>query len=130
MSNADHARAVAILKVTDINRTIAWWTAIGFRLRGHHPPRPQTPTWCELERDGFVIQFLAGETPWSAAPCFTGALYVRPASVAAVYDEIRGKVVCEWGVEEREWGSRELVLRDPDGYYVTFTEPMYSDVDN
>jgi hypothetical protein len=29
----------------------------------------------------------------------------------------------EWGPEVREWGMRELGLRDPNGYFVTFTEP-------
>ena len=28
----------------------------------------------------------------------------------------------EWGVEERDWGRRELVVRDPNGYYLTFAE--------
>jgi hypothetical protein len=35
-------------------------------LRGHHPE--QAPTWCELERDGTVLQFLTGQTPWLDAP--------------------------------------------------------------
>lgn len=27
------------------------------------------------------------------------------------------------GSRARDWGARELVLRDPDGYFVTFTQP-------
>ena len=78
------AQVVVILKSSDLERTIAWWSSIGFMLRGVHPPRPVDPTWCELERDGLVVQFLAGETPWPESPGFTGALYVRPHSVEAV----------------------------------------------
>ena len=39
-----------------------------------------------------------------------------------MYEELRERVICEYGVEERDWGARELVLQDPDGYYVTFTQ--------
>jgi uncharacterized glyoxalase superfamily protein PhnB len=99
-------------------------TGIGasdFVLRGHHPE--EAPTWCELARDGTVLQFLSGETPWSDAPSFTGCFYVHCSDVEAVYEQIRDLVEIEWGVEDREWGARELVLRDPDGYFLTFTQP-------
>ena len=45
----------------------------------------------------------------------TGCLYVYPASVHAVHDELTGVINLEWGVEDRDWGKRELVLRDPNG---------------
>jgi uncharacterized glyoxalase superfamily protein PhnB len=121
MSAAAVARPAAILKSSDIRRTEEWYGNIGFVLRGHHPE--EAPTWCELERDGTVLQFLSGETPWIGAPSFTGCFYVHCADVDAVYAQIRGLVEVDWAVEERDWGARELVLRDPDGYFVTFTQP-------
>jgi uncharacterized glyoxalase superfamily protein PhnB len=69
-----------------------------------------------------VLQFLAGETPSIEAPSFTGCFYVRCRDVDAVYEQIRDLVETEWGVEDRDWGARELVLRDPDGYLLTFTQ--------
>ncbi len=33
----------------------------------------------------------------------------------------------EWGPEVRDWGSRELGLRDPNGYFLTFTEEAGSE---
>lgn len=27
-----------------------------------------------------------------------------------------------WGIEDRDWGRRELVVRDPSGYFLTFAE--------
>ena len=38
-------------------------------------------------------------------------------------EQNRDLVEIESGVEDREWGARELVLRDPDGYFLTFTQP-------
>lgn len=116
------AEVTAILKSTDVARTIAWYERAGFELRGAFPASGE-PTWCELERDGVVLQFLGGETPWEGAPVFTGTLYVHPASVDAVHEQIAGHIEPAWGPEEREWGTRELGLRDPDGYFITFSEP-------
>lgn len=118
----ERERATAILKSSDVRATIDWYTAIGFRLRGRFP-EGEEPTWCELARDGVVLQFLGGETPWNGAPAFTGTLYVYPESVEAVFAEIEGRVTPAWGPELREWGALELGLQDPDGYFITFTEP-------
>ena len=113
-------RLVAILKSSDVKRTAEWYTRAGFDVRRFHPH--VMPTWCEVARDGTVLQFLAGATPWDSEPGLTGSLYIPTNNVDAVYDEIRDRVNCEWGVEERQWGARELVLRDPDGYFITFIQ--------
>ncbi|MCI0689876.1 MAG: hypothetical protein L0Y54_21945 [Sporichthyaceae bacterium] len=118
----DQAQVCAILKTTDMAATIEWYRAVGFELRGH-TPATGTPTWCELARDQLVVQFLDGETPWPGPPQLTGCFYVHPASVEAVFAEVRDRVEAEWGIETREWGARELTLRDPNGYYLVFTEP-------
>ena len=117
------ADVTAILKSADIGRTIAWYEQVGFELRSVFPESGE-PTWCEVARDGVVLQFLGGETPWEGEPAFTGTLYVHPESVDAVHEQNRGhNIEPAWGPEEREWGARELGLQDPDGYFITFTEP-------
>jgi hypothetical protein len=73
----------AILKTDDVAGTIAWYRRVGFELRGVHPEDGE-PTWCELSRDGVVLQFLGGETPWPEPPAFTGTLYFYPESVDAL----------------------------------------------
>jgi catechol 2,3-dioxygenase-like lactoylglutathione lyase family enzyme len=112
----------AILKSGDLARTIDWYESAGFELLGTFPD--DQPTWAALGRDGLVLHFVAGATPWEGPPTFTGCFYVHPESVQAVYDQVKDKIVCEFGVEEREWGARELTVSDPDGYFVTFTEPL------
>lgn len=113
----------AILKTEDVPGTIEWYTRVGFRLRGVFPETGE-PTWCELPRDGVVLQFLGGETPWPGPPAFTGTLYFCPESVDALYEEIKDHTPPAWGPEVRDWGARELGLRDPNGYFLTFTEDV------
>ena len=115
-------RAAAILKTRDMAETIRWYAAAGFEVRDRVPA--DDPVWCEVARDGLVLQFLSGETPWLGAPMLTGCLYLYPPSVAAVAAELKGRVDLPFGIEEREWGRRELVLHDPNGYYLTFAEDI------
>lgn len=115
--------ATAILKTLDMGATIEWYTRIGFELRGRFPETGDA-TWCELTRDGVTLQFLAGDTPWPEAPCFTGTIYIYPRSVTDVHQSIRHHTPIAWGPEVREWGMRELGLRDPNGYFITFAESV------
>jgi uncharacterized glyoxalase superfamily protein PhnB len=117
-------RVTAILKFGDVPATIEWYTRVGFQLRGRHPE--DEPTWCELARDGVILQFLGGETPWPGPPSFTGTIYLYPDSVSRVYEDIKEHTTPAWGPEIREWGTRELGLQDPNGYFLTFTEPAES----
>jgi hypothetical protein len=110
-----------ILKTQDVTGTIEWYERVGFRLRGVFP-ETGAPNWCELSRDGVILQFLGGETPWPDPPALTGTIYFYPESVEALHEEIKDHTPPEWGPEVREWGARELGLRDPNGYFLTFTE--------
>ena len=65
--------ASAILKTTDVARTIEWYRRVGFEVRDVFPDSGE-PTWCEVARDGVVLQFLGGETPWPEPPAFTLSL--------------------------------------------------------
>jgi hypothetical protein len=113
-------RVAAILKVASVQETVKWYRQVGFEVRGVAPEAE--PTWAEVARDGLVLQFLAGDTPWEGPPGLTGCLYVHPPSVERVYEQIRDSVASEHGVEVRPWGAVELTLRDPNGYFLTFTE--------
>jgi catechol 2,3-dioxygenase-like lactoylglutathione lyase family enzyme len=110
-----------MLKTEDMAATLAWYERVGFEVRGRAPD-DGTPTWLELERDGVVLQFLGGDTPWPAPPSLTGTLYFYPESVDDLHEHIRSDIEPDWGPEDREWGMRELGLRDPNGYFLTFTE--------
>lgn len=111
-----------MLKAADMVATQRWYQRIGFLVRGRYPAAGE-PTWLEVSRDGVVLQFLAGDTPWDGPPAFTGTIYVYPPSVLEVHDHIAGDIEPAWGPEARDWGMLEMGLQDPNGYFITFTEP-------
>ena len=112
----------AILKALDVAGTLDWYRRIGFEVNGVSPEEGE-PSWCEVSRDGVVLQFLGGETPWPGPPAFTGTLYFHSEGVDAFFEQIKGHTTPAWGPEDREWGTLELGLQDPNGYFLTFTEP-------
>ena len=120
MSDTSDGRPVAVLKVADMDRTAEWYTAAGFVMRGRGDD-PGT-SWCEVVYGGTVLQFLSGETPWPGEPSFSGCLYVHVEDIDRAFADLRDPVVSEWGIEERPWGPREIVLTDPDGYFITLTQ--------
>ena len=115
-------RVNVMLKTEDMPATMAWYERARFTIRDR-VPREGEPTWLELERDGVVLQFLGGETPWPESPALTGTIYFYPASVYELHEQIRGGIEPAWGPEVREWGMAEMGLQDPNGYFLTFTEP-------
>jgi catechol 2,3-dioxygenase-like lactoylglutathione lyase family enzyme len=114
--------ASVMLKTEDMAATLAWYERVGFDVRGRSPDEG-VPAWLEVERDGVVLQFLAGDTPWPESPRLTGTLYFHPQSVDDLHERIRDDVEIAWGPEDRAWGMREMGLRDPNGYFLTFTQP-------
>ncbi len=119
---ANGGRVNVMLKSEDMAATIAWYERAGFGITGRFPDDGE-PTWLEVARDDVVLQFLGGETPWAEPPTLTGTIYLYPESVRAVHEQIRGEIEPAWGPEVREWGMLELGLQDPNGYFLTFTEP-------
>lgn len=114
-------RVSVMLKTTNMPATLEWYQRVGFEVLGRFPETGE-PTWCEVTRDGVILQFLGGDTPWPDPPILTGTLYFYPESVSALFDEIKEYTTPAWGPEVREWGARELGLEDPNGYFLTFTE--------
>lgn len=116
-------RLVPALLVKDMAETLAFYRDLGFELVGCHPDKHR-PTWAEVARDDVVLQFHTeppSGTP--SAPVCSGTFYIYPDSVAALAEELRGKMDFAWGPEVMEYGMREFGVRDPNGYFLAFTEP-------
>ena len=116
-------RLVPALLVRDMNETLAFYRKLGFVLTGCHPNHA-APTWAEVERDSVVLQFHTEPPPGTPpTPVCSGTFYIFPESVAALAEELRGKVELAWGPEVMHYGMNECAVQDPNGYFIAFTEP-------
>jgi catechol 2,3-dioxygenase-like lactoylglutathione lyase family enzyme len=117
-------RVVPSLLVSDMRRTIDFYVEkLGFTQTGYYPIESD-PEWTELRRDDVAIHFYT-DAPHSTrySPVCSGTFYFYPESVEALAAEWQGKVPFAWGPEVMDYGMREFGIRDPNGYYLAFTEP-------
>jgi catechol 2,3-dioxygenase-like lactoylglutathione lyase family enzyme len=112
--------------VQDIARTAEFYQALGFRMG------ERTETSCKVYLNWFWMQFTAIEAEDKAefqkeaqADPKGGGLYINVAveDIDALYADVVSR---GWrpSSEPRDWpsGTREFVLRDPDGYKLVFFE--------
>jgi len=116
-------RLVPALLVRNMSETVAFYRKLGFELTGCHPNHA-APTWAEVTRGSVVLQFHT-EPPHGTppTPVCSGTFYIFPESVAALAEELRGKVEFAWGPEVMDYGMNEFAVQDPNGYFIAFTEP-------
>jgi catechol 2,3-dioxygenase-like lactoylglutathione lyase family enzyme len=113
---------VPSLLVSDLWATFAFYETLGFTRSGAFPE--DAPVWGEVTRDGISIQFYT-EPPHGtpSEPLCSGTFYVRTSDVLALAEELEAIVPFAWGPEVMDYGMREFAVRDPDGYFLAFTEP-------
>jgi catechol 2,3-dioxygenase-like lactoylglutathione lyase family enzyme len=117
-------RVVPSLLTSDMRRTLEFYVEkLGFTQTAFYPIESD-PEWTEVRRDDVAIHFYT-EAPHATkySPVCSGTFYFYPAGVEALAAEFRGKVTFVWGPHVTDAGMREFGLRDPNGYYLAFTEP-------
>jgi catechol 2,3-dioxygenase-like lactoylglutathione lyase family enzyme len=113
-----------MLQTSDMDRTIDWYRdVLGFRC-----VRRVGAGWCRLEQDGVSLMFMRNEHV--GAPHATATQYIYVDDVTSLWETLRDRVAAEWGPSDMPYGMREFAIRDPDGYLLSFGEPLsQSDAD-
>jgi uncharacterized glyoxalase superfamily protein PhnB len=110
-------RLTPMLQTQDLQRTIDWYeTVLAFRCTG------RADGWCMLERDGAKIMFMHNDH--LGAPQATATQYIEVDDVRALWGRIGKDVRREWGPEEMSYGMLEFAIRDPNGYLLSFGQPI------
>ena len=116
-------KIVPVLKVTDLERALAFYTAVlGFVVR-----------WENTNDGGGANAMLdAGEanvllstgSHLGDTPAFTGTLYFNMTGVQEFFEQIKERVEIVWPLENMEYGQKEFGIRDSDGYLLAFAEEL------
>jgi catechol 2,3-dioxygenase-like lactoylglutathione lyase family enzyme len=107
-----------MLQTSDMDRTIAWYSdVLGFRC-----VRRMGDGWCRLEQGGVSLMFMHNDH--LGAPQATATQYIYVDDVTALWERLKDRIPAEWGPEDMPYGMREFAIRDPDGYLLSFGEPL------
>lgn len=107
-----------MLQTGDMDRTIAWYRDV----LGFSCVRRMGDGWCRLEQGGVSLMFMRNDHV--GAPNASATQYIYVDDVAALWDTLKDRVAAEWGPEDMPYGMREFAIRDPDGYLLSFGEPL------
>jgi hypothetical protein len=118
-------RVTAMLHVPSVRKAVDWYTEIGFLLvRSFDDPCEEGElSFAVLSFGATEIMLNAGGKP-SDAKRREVDLYVHTADVAKVAAEIRGRVDVVEDIHDTFYGMRELIVRDLNGFWITFGEPI------
>jgi len=109
-----------MLQTSDMDRTVDWYRdVLGFRCT-----RRMGDEWCRLEQDGVSLMFM--RNAHVGEPHATATQYIYVDDVSALWEGLEGRIAPEWGPEDMPYGMREFAIRDPDGYLLSFGQPLSS----
>lgn len=120
-------RSSPILITRNPERTLAFYRALGFRLRGHN--REPGAQYLLLEREGVDLHFT--QVPGDYAGLTDTATYLHVDDAAAVHREWSSALALPESGKPRlvapqpqPWGYLEGHLVDPDGHLLRFGSPL------
>jgi len=116
------ARVTPMIHVPDVRATIEWYTRLGFKVESTN------------EHDGVIdwalLSFGQGRVMFNAGVKLTSDarrevdLYVNTENVGELYERLKDLVTVQKGVHETFYGMREFIIRDINGFWVTFGESI------
>ena len=106
------------VRITDAGRSLAFYVdGLGFAVDWEHRFEPGLPLFVQLTRERQTI-FL---TQHSGDCQVGGAVYFKVPDVDACCRDFRARgIVSTQGPEDTAWGTREMVVTDPDGNRLRF----------
>jgi uncharacterized glyoxalase superfamily protein PhnB len=108
-----------MIHVPDVAAAIAWYEAIGFKVRGVNECEGGGLDWAALTFGDSEIMFSIGGQPSDAFRRELD-LYIRVTDIQAVRDRLPAGVEVFEDLHDTEYGMRELIVRDLNRFWVTF----------
>jgi uncharacterized glyoxalase superfamily protein PhnB len=116
------AQVRPMIHVPDVQATIEWYRSVGFTLVRTNEEDGKVD-WALLAFGDGSVMFTAGE-PLRPAERREVDLYVNTEHVEALFQQLKDRVVVQKAVHETFYGMREFIVRDINGFWVTFAEPI------
>jgi len=109
-----------MIHVPDVPATIAWYESVGFTVVDTAEDGGAV-NWALLAFGAGRVMFSSGGQPSTAARREVD-LYIHTTDVDDLYARLKGQVTVQEEPHDTFYGMRELILRDCNGFWVTFGE--------
>jgi hypothetical protein len=115
-----------MLHVPDVKATALWYQSLGFTLRATHEEPGCPMDWASLTFGASEVMFTAGGQP-ASAPRREVDLYIRTDDLGACFQSLASQAELVEGLHETEYGMREFIIKDLNGFWLTFGQPLVND---
>lgn len=117
-------RVVPMIHVPDVNATAQWYVSIGFEIRGiNRECEHGDIDWALLRLGESEIMLSAGGRA-SSDPRREFDLYIHVDDIQFARQRLNGNVNLVEDVHETFYGSREFIIRDCNGFWITFGQSI------
>jgi len=111
-----------MIHVPDVKATIEWYTAIGFKVIQNHEENGEV-NWAALSFGNSELMLNAGGKA-STDHRREVDLYIDTQNVDHLYQHMKDRMEVVESPHDTFYGMREFVIRDINGFWVTFGEPL------
>ncbi len=117
-------RVVPMIHVPDVAATVDWYSLIGFKAIRHNEEDGKI-NWALLSFGSSELMLNAGGKP-SAGQRREVDLYVHAENVDDLYRRLKDRVQVVEDPHDTFYGMREFIIRDINGFWVSFGQPVHS----
>lgn len=114
--------------VHDVKGTIEFYLHLGFKPVMTVPEDGEVPVWAMLQNGNVTLMFESFQSIEGRLPEISRQvggsflLYVKVKGIRAFFEQIKDKVTFLSGLETTFYGATEFVIKDCNGYVLTFAE--------
>jgi len=113
---------VPMIHVPDVRATADWYTSIGFKVRASNVEDGEM-NWAAVTYGDSEFMLNCDGKP-STAHRREVDLYVRAQNVDQLFGQLKGRVQVVQVPYDAFYGMREFIIRDNNGFWITFGQPM------
>lgn len=113
-----------MIHVPDVRATVDWYTSIGFTLVRQNEEDGEL-NWAKLTFGNSEVMFNSGGKP-STEHRREVDLYITTDNVNDLYRRLKDRVQVVVDLYDAFYGMREFAIRDCNGFWITFGQPIQS----
>jgi uncharacterized glyoxalase superfamily protein PhnB len=120
-------KVVPMFHVPDVRKTVDWYRDVGFAVTATYDDNAGGLSFAMVSFGTGEVMFSSGGRP-STHHRREVDLYVYTEDVDGLYDRLEHRVEVVQGPHNMFYGMREIILRDLNGFWITFGQEVPSDI--